>query len=295
MSRSRKESVITFDMLRAFDSLARTLNLSETAECLGVTRQTVRRHLSDLESHRGGALFTLNKQSYALTELGVTSLGGARSMLRQAESWSNAGLNGSNSSQHLEYRQFEDAEGRRYYSQQHPVNMVSRYGVPIVQRTLAAWGGALARIEAPEMAEVRPYLVLYRRSAQGWVCVEVGEKSAYAKWFGWMWSKSAVGRLSEDDQAGDEFNQFIAEAYERIHDEGGVRLDHLFAHLPREISDQPIPVTFQRLLMGCIFPDGTPALAVLVSIGSDVSISGFSTDDSRLVPQSLIEEFEQSP
>ena len=60
-------------MLRAFDSLARTLNLSETAECLGVTRQTVRRHLSDLESHRGGALFTLNKQSYALTDLDVAA------------------------------------------------------------------------------------------------------------------------------------------------------------------------------------------------------------------------------
>lgn len=295
MSRSRKEKVVTFDMLRAFDSLARTLNLSETAERLGVTRQTVRRHISDLETVRGGTLFSLNKHSYALTQRGIASLAGARSMLRQAESWSKSAMSGSNGSQHLEYALSKDEKGRRYYSQQHPVNMVSRYGDPIVRKTLAAWGSALARIESPEFREVRPYLVVYRRAAQGWVCVEIGEKSAYAKWFGWTWSKSAVGRLSEDDHAGDEFNRFIAEAYERIHDEGGVRLDHLFAHLPREFSKEPIPVTFQRLLMGCIFPDDTPALAVLVSISGDVTINDLDIEDSKLVPQDLIEEFDQSP
>ena len=294
MSRSRREKVITFDMLRAFDSLAQTLNLSETAERLGVTRQTVRRHISDLETLRGGALFSLHKHSYTLTQLGLASLAGARSMLRQAESWSKAALS-SPSSQHLEYAEFEDSGGRRYLSQQHPVSMVSKYGGAILQESLAAWGSALGQIEAPEIAEVRPYLVLYRRSAQGWVCVEVGEKSAYAKWFGWKWSKSAVGRLSEDDHAGDAFNRFIAEAYERLHDEGGVRLDHLFAHLPREMSDAPIPVTFQRLLMGCVFPDDTPALAVLVSISPDVTITGLSSEDRQRVPKAIMEEFDQSP
>ncbi|NNE86885.1 MAG: LysR family transcriptional regulator [Silicimonas sp.] len=294
MRKTRMDKVITFDMLRAFDCLARTLNLSETAERLGVTRQTVRRHISDLETFKGGALFVLNRHSYALTQLGSGSLAGARSMLRQAESWSKSAVSGPNSSQHLEYAQFEDNDGRHYFSQQHPVSTVSQNGDAIVQKSLAAWGSALAQIEAPEMAEARPYLVVYRRSAQGWVCVEVGEKSAYAKWFGWKWSKSAIGRLSEEDHAGDEFNRFIAEAYERIHDEGGVRLDHLYAHLPRELSDSPIPVSFQRLLMGCIFPDGTPALAVLVSISRDVKINGLSTEDSHLVSQDLIEEFDQS-
>mgnify|MGYP001803153712 CR=1 FL=1 len=142
------------------------------------------------------------------------------------------------------------------------------------------------------MAEVRPHLVIYRRSNTGWVCVEVGDKSAYTKWFGWTWAKSAVGRLSEDDQAGNEFNRFIAEAYERLHGEGGVRLDHLFAHLPREASEGPIPVTFQRLLMGCIFPDKTPALAVLVSITANVEIDGLSDHDIERVSPKLLAEFD---
>ncbi|MDJ0638755.1 MAG: LysR family transcriptional regulator [Paracoccaceae bacterium] len=279
-------------MLRAFDSLARTLNLSETADLLGVTRQTVRRHISSLEEVKGGALFGLNKHSYSLTQLGVHSLSGARSMLRQADSWSQGAVTSSNGSQHLEYTQFTDSDGRKFISQQQPVSSVARTGTPVVQRTLAAWAAALTRIEAPEMAEVRPYLVLYRRSAGGWVCVEVGEQSTYAKWFGWTWSKSAVGRLSEDDHAGDDFNRFIAEAYERIHGEGGVRLDHLFAHLPREVSDQPVPVTFQRLLMGCVFPDGTPALALLGAISRNVVIDGLTEEDVRSVSDELIAEFQ---
>ena len=279
-------------MLRAFENLARTLNLSETADQLGVTRQTVRRHISSLEEVRGGALFDLNRHSYGLTQLGVHSLSGARSMLRQAESWSRGVVTSPTGSQHLEYSEFTDSDGRKFLSQQQPVSSVARTGCLIVQRTLAAWAAAMAQIEAPEMAEVRPYLVIYRRSSGGWVCVEVGEKSAYAKWFGWTWSKSAVGRLSEEDHAGDNFNQFIAEAYDRIYGEGGVRLDHLFAHLPREISDEPVPVTFQRLLMGCVFPDGTPALALLGTISRSVMINGLTEEDIGSVSSELIAEFE---
>ena len=278
-------------MLRAFESLARTLNLSETAENLGTTRQTVRRHISELEACRGGTLFSLHRQSYALTPLGASSLSGARSMLRQAERWSQGEIKSASGFQHLEYAQSSSGEGGKFLCQQHPVSAVSLYGTPLVQRTLTAWGAALAQIEAPEMVEIRPYLAIYRRSSEGWVCVEIGEKSTYARWFGWTWAKSAVGRLSEEDLAGQEYNSFISDAYDRIHGEGGVRLDHLFAHLPRESSEHPVPVTFQRLLMGCVFPDGTPALIVMPDVTSKVEIDGLSEADRNSVSTGLLQEF----
>lgn len=292
LGRSRQDIAISFDMLRAFDSLARTLNLSETAENLGVTRQTVRRHIINLESLRGGPLFSLEKHSYSLTELGKASLSGAQSLLRQGDTWSLGEVNSPGRSQHLEYAKLTDDEGRRFFSQQHQVSSISRKGTLIAQKALSAWGSALARIESEAMLDIRPYLVVYRRSAEGWVCVEIGDNSAYAKWFGWTWAKSAIGQLSSLDRAGNDFNSFIADAYERLHGEGGARLDHLFAHLPREISDNPIPVTFQRLLMGCVFPDGAPALAVLVSVTADVEIDGLSSEDLQSVSPALIAEFE---
>ena len=292
MGRFRKDTAITFDMLRAFDSLARTLNLSETAEDLKTTRQTVRRHISNLEEFRGGPLFSLQKQSYCLTPLGKGSLAGAQSILRQADSWCQGGLESPNRSQHLDYAKFTNEEGRKFLSQQHPVSAVTRQGTPLVQKALSAWGRSLARIESEAMAEVRPYLVIYRRGDNGWVCVEVGDESTYTKWFGWTWAKSAVGRLSEDDQAGNEFNRFIADAYERLHGEGGVRLDHIFAHLPREVSEGPVPITFERLLMGCIFPDNTPALAVLVAVTPKVEINGLTEEDISSVSPDIIAEFD---
>lgn len=162
----------------------------------------------------------------------------------------------------------------------------------MIQRSLMAWGAAMARIEGPAMVEMRPHLAIYRRSPLGWVCVEIGESSTYAKWFGWTWAKSAVGRLSEDDRAGGDYNKFIADAYERIHGEGGVRFDHTFAHLPRESSEQPVPITFQRLLMGCTFPDGAPALAVMTSVTPNVAIEGLSQEDQVTVSKEILQEFE---
>ncbi len=294
MGRKHNSQMISLDMLRAFDGLGRSLNLSETAENLGITRQTVRRHISDLEAIRGGPLFELKKQSYALTPLGKSSLSGARSIFRQAVRWSRGEVSSTGGFQHLEYARYVSANGTIYLCQQHPVSAVSLCGTALVQQALMAWGGSLARIEGSLMVRMRPHLAIYRRSAEGWVCVEIGENSTYAKWFGWTWAKSAVGRLSEDDRAGDEYNRFVAGAYDQIQGEGGVRFDHNFAHLLRENSDDPVPITFQRLLMGCVFPDGAPALAVMTSVTSNVQIDGFSEEDRATVSNDLLKEFDNS-
>ena len=292
MAKLQSEALISMDMLRAFDSLARTLNLTETSELLGITRQTVRRQISGLETIMGGDLFRLNKHSYALTNLGASSLARVRSILRQGEALANGFVSDRGGSQHLEYARSVDAQNNTNVSQQHPISAVARFGGPIMKKTLAAWGEASAQIETAQMLAVRPYLVLFRRGVDGWIFVEVGEKSAYAKWFGWTWAKSSVGHLLEDDHAGDDFNQVIAGAYERIYGEGGVRLDHLFANLPREKSQKKVPVTFQRLLMGCEFPDGSPALAMLAIITRDVEIFGASKEDISRVTDDLISEFD---
>lgn len=290
MARARNGTAVTFDMLRAFVMLARTLKISETAERLQITRQTVRRHISDLECLRGGALFDLKKQAYELTPLGEASLMGALSILRQAESYADGAIRNSSRSHHLEAARHEGADGDKFLSQQHPVSAVALSGTKLVQETLRAWGSGMASIEAKEMAAVRPFLAVYRRSPAGWVCVEIGDQSAYARWFGWTWAKSAVGLLSENDHAGSAYNRFIAQAYDRIHGEGGVRFDHLFAHLPRENSAHPVPIMFQRLLMGCVFPDGTPALAVLTCATPNVEIDGLSDADRASVSTVLMQE-----
>lgn len=91
----------------------------------------------------------------------------------------------------------------------------------------------------------------------------------------------------QEDNVGDEFNTVIAGAYSRIYSEGGVRLYHLFAYLPKD-GGVPVPVTFQRLLLGCVFPDGTPGLGVLSVITSQIEIDAVEDEDLPCVPEELM-------
>lgn len=287
MYQSKNNNGVTIAMLRAFVSLSKNLNLSKTCAELGATRQTVRRHVTDLETIRGETLFEVVDRQYHLTAHGLASLDDAKSLLLQLDSWAGQSALKRNSSQSLENIQYTDANGLTFLSQQHSISQVALKGLPLMRKTFVAWGKAETRIEHEDMAAIRPYTVLYRMSPAGWVFVDVGAKSAYAKWFGWTWSKSAIGKLMNEDDVGDEYNEFISGAYSRIYKEGGVRLDHLYAYLPKDGGD-PLAVTFQRLLLGCVFPDGTPGLSVLAIITNQVDIEAASAFPEPLLPDHLV-------
>lgn len=287
MYQTKSTSGVTVAMLRAFVCMSRNLNLSKACQELGATRQTVRRHLTDLEQIKGEQLFKVEDRQYHLTPFGQASLDGAKALLLQLDTWSGQSSLTKNFSEGLESSRYVDAEGREFFSQQHPVSQVALSGLPIIKKAFVAWGNAETRIEHKAMEVIRPYSVLYRKGPLGWVFVDIGTESAYAKWFGWAWSRSAIGKLMSEDNVGDEFNEFIAGAYSRIYDEGGVRLDHLFAYLPKDGGDA-VPVTFQRMLLGCVFPDGTPGLSVLAVITNQVEISALQEGHQTSIPEDLI-------
>ena len=287
MYQTKSTSGVTVAMLRAFVCMSRNLNLSKACQELGATRQTVRRHLTDLERIKGEPLFVVTDRQYQLTPFGQASLDGAKSLLLHLDTWSGQSSLTKSFSDGLESSRFVDDEGRQLFSQQHPVSQIGMNGLPLVRQAFVAWGNAETRIEHPAMESIRPYSVLYRKGPAGWVFVDIGTESAYAKWFGWAWSRSAIGKLMNEDNVGDEYNEFIAGAYSRVYDEGGVRLDHIFAYLPKDGGDH-LPVTFQRLLLGCVFPDGTPGLNVLAVITPQVEIDDLGSDLRPDLPENLI-------
>lgn len=268
---SKSTSGVTVAMLRAFVCMSRNLNLSKTCQELGATRQTVRRHLTDLEGIKGEQLFEVTDRQYRLTSYGLASLDDAKSLLLHLDTWAGQSSLKKNSSSGLEQLQYTDSDGRAYHSQQHPVSQIAFEGLPIMKKAFVAWGKAETQIEHKAMDDIWPYMVLFRKGPLGWVFVHVGTESAYARWFGWAWSRSAIGKLISDDNVGDEYNEFSLGAYSRIYDEGGVRLDHLIAHLQKDGGD-PQPVTFQRLLLGGVFPDGTPGLILVAAITEKIEI-----------------------
>lgn len=277
----------THEMLRAFLALADKLNLTEASDTLGLTRQTVRRYIDILEAMKGAPLFALKKNNYVLTKFGEASLAEARNILDRTERFcSPASLRPGIALSRSTNTFFDDA-GRAFHIVQHPISTIAKAACPLLQKAHVAWAVAQMRLESDEMRSLRPYLVVYRRDMQGWRCVEIGEQSAYARWFGWTWSKSAVGKLSYEDEAGDEFDEVVSDIYSTVVEYGGSRLDHVFAHLPRESETEPQPVTFQRLLLTCLLPDETPVIVVLVAITSDVQIDSLESKGSVVIPPEL--------
>ncbi|MEP2030145.1 MAG: LysR family transcriptional regulator [Paracoccaceae bacterium] len=271
MYQTKSTSGVTVAMLRAFVCMSRNLNLSRTCLELGATRQTVRRHLTDLERIKGEPLFLVTDRQYQLTPFGKESLDGAKSLLLHFDTWAGQSSLKMNSSSGLQKLQYTDSDGRVYHSQQHPVSQIAFEGLPVMKKAFVGWGNAETQIEHKAMDDIWPYMVLFRKGPLGWVFVHVGKESAYARWFGWAWSRSAIGKLISDDNVGDEYNEFSLGAYSRIYDEGGVRLDHIFAHLQKDGGELQ-PVTFQRLLLGGVFPDGTPGLIVLAALTEKIEI-----------------------
>lgn len=274
-------------MLRAFICLGKHLNLSKACEELRTTRQTVRRHITDLETIFGEPLFEVVDRQYHLTKRGDALLDEAKALLLRLDTWAGQSALKKDTSGGLEKLQYTDALGRRFYSQQHPVSKIALKGLPIMKKAFSAWGNAETQIEHEAMQAIRPFTVVYRKGPSGWVFVDVGKESAYARWFGWAWSKSVIGKLMTDDSLDDEYNEFSGGAYSRIYDEGGVRLDHIFAHLPKD-GGEPQPGTFQRLLLGGVFPDGTPGLILLAVITEQVEIDALENTDRPELPGDLV-------
>jgi hypothetical protein len=284
---SKNNTGVTVDMLRAFVCLSRHLNLSKASDELGTTRQTVRRHITDLELILGQKLFEVVDRQYQLMPEGRERLEEAKKLILQLDSWAGQSSLKKNTTGGLEKLQYTDSEGRAFLSQQHPVSQIASNGLSLMQKALVAWGNAKTQIEHEAMDEIRPYMVLFRKVPAGWVFVHVGKESAYARWFGWTWASSAIGKLIDEDNVGDEYNEFIGGAYSRIYDEGGVRLDHIFAHLPKD-GGEPHPGTFQRLLLGGVFPDGTPGLILLAAITEQIEIDALDEADHPKMPAEMI-------
>lgn len=288
VSRLAPGGTVTVDMLRAFVCLADTLNLSVASQQLGVTRQTLRRNIDQIEALRGCRLFELHRGRYTLSAKGAECLPDAREILTWCDSWNSGSrfrirrING------FEHARYLGVDGQNFYSEQHSISSLARGGLPLLQQMFAAWGQSLAQLDHPAMDRLRPYLVIYRRTGKTWVFADVGEESAYARWFGQSYARSARGAAYDNDRAGSDFNEFISRAYLEVHDGGGIRLDHLYVHIPEATGQASGVLSYQRLMAGCVLPDGSQALAMLAAATNKIEIAALKSVPISRIDQSLV-------
>lgn len=261
---------LLFEMIRSFVTLASTLNLSHAVKELGSTRQTVRRHISQLEASMGAPLFMVEDRRYQLSTMGESVLPSAEDILARGKLW----LAGQSRSVGELQRLHAHKDDWDFYQQQQPLGQIWTDQSLLLRETFRAWTMAGGEIESPLFAHVRPYLIIYRQSDVGWICVEFGQKSVYVNWFGQDYARSSIGRPISQMPAGKEFSHLIYEAFDEVQAAQMVRLDHVFTRMPRGESEGLAPVAYQRLIMSGFFPDRSSAVMSLVVPVETVKIKG---------------------
>lgn len=276
---------LLFEMLRSFTTLARHLNLSRAVAELSSTRQTVRRHISQLETLKGGALFKLHDRQYRLTELGERVLPEAQDLVARAEGWAQGNSSIVNGLQRL--AQVGD-DGFYLYQQQHPIGRIFRMENPFLRNVLQAWAVSGGEIEHEAMQAVRENVMVFRRSGDEWLCVEIGEKSSFMSWFGRSIAQSSIGRAMDNFPAQDSFRYLLRLAYQEVETTEGVRLDHTLTRIARHEGGELIPLSFQRLLAAAKFPDGSFAMISTLLRTYDIEIDGVDDSIRCDMPEELL-------
>ncbi|MDF1729002.1 MAG: LysR family transcriptional regulator, partial [Sulfitobacter sp.] len=246
---------LLFEMIRSFVTMARVLNLSRAVTELKSTRQTVRRHISALEEAMNTDLFVLTDRQYELTETGRMALPDAQDILARGTTW----LRGQSFSEGHLQRLAASGEGWDFRQQQQPLGAIWSDPSILLRETFRAWAMSSGQIESSLFSHVRPFLIIYRKTEAGWICVEFGEESVYVNWFGRDFARSSVGRQLRQMPAGEEFSHLLFQAFEEVQATQTARLDHVLTSMPRAGRGVE-PVVFQRLIMHGFFPDGSPAV-----------------------------------
>ncbi|MGH1452390.1 MAG: LysR family transcriptional regulator [Paracoccaceae bacterium] len=284
-----QNQAILHELLRSFTTLAETLNLSRAVEKLQTTRQTVRRHIRILEEARKAPLFIVQDRQYHLTEAGRQALPEALELLYRGENWL---ANRSHNINGLLHIRTAPGDAIIYHLQQHPVSRIWQQGPGILHDTLQAWAAASGELEHPAMQRLRPYFMVYRWADPDWILTEIGDDSSFSSWFGWVHSRSSIGRPLDRLPGGGSFASLLAKPLEDIHANHGLRLDHIHTRIPRGDGQEPTPISFERLTLGCRYPDGSFAMVNLVWRTYDLEIPDLPEAMIRSMPDELIMNFD---
>lgn len=272
------------EMIRSFSTLARTLNLTHAVKELGTTRQTLRRHIAQLEELKGVELFLVKDRQYQLTEEGIRALPEALDILSRTSSWLMGHVSHYDGMQRIHAVLPDDSS---FWLQQQPIGELWASDRTLLRECFRAWALAGGDLEHAAMQHVRPFFMVYRNSINGWICVEIGDQASYVSWYGWATARSSIGRALFGLPGGDEFAHLMVEPFDDASNHENTRLDHIHTQLKRNPDGPHVPLNYRRLLLAGRFPDGSPALISVLDRCYDISIAGLENEAIRSMPDDL--------
>jgi len=284
-----KTPSVIYEMLRSFVAVADTLNVSKAVDQLGFTRQTIRRHLDDLEEITDGPLFEVRNRQYHLSEIGEERISGAKELISSLDDWIENQYASPSELKSIVFRSVEN--DFVYYLQQHGLAKVWGNATPLISSALAAWSCSDAKLESDAFTSLRDYMLVFRKSRGNWLCTFVGQKSSYVTWLGVNWAQSAVGKIIDDDESSLYDYKFVVSAYETVMSWGCPRYDHIHTAFSRDGRTHLEPVNYQRLLLPLFLPDGEPVLGAIVARTNKLDFLDLDVGEIPSISDEMLMEF----
>ncbi|MEX0369846.1 MAG: LysR family transcriptional regulator [Tateyamaria sp.] len=282
---------LLFEMMRSFTTLARTLNLSHAVTELNSTRQTVRRHISQLEEIRGARLFDVVNRRYELTEEGKAALPAAQNLLGQGQLWLQGQLVDVEGLMGMSH---EEPTGWYYHQQQQPISVAWKSSSALFRAAIRQWSLANGALETDAMRPIRPYALVYRDTIAGWICTEVGESSFYSEWYGWAEARSSVGRSLDRFPFGPNLARVMDVPLREVQRTRGMRIDQVVTRNRRNPDGPMENLVFERLLLGCHLPDDSFALLVLVDRPDAIRVASVDPGILATMPEDARVKFSEN-
>ena len=259
-------------LLEGFLAVADTLNISQSAKVMKVSRVTLQNRLKFLEKLCGYSLLELDSHNrYKLTTRAEYWAQEVRVWLRQGEdvfSLSEERAKGLLQSSPRKY-------GETFFSQQHPLNCLWEHNSPYLNSMMKAWMDAKGQFNSPDMMHVRDNAILARLHDDNFIIMEIGENAAMTKWLGSEWCLSAIGKPLSSTAMTSKADQIVTYSYRQTILQGSPWYDHVSTELPRPKLGTFERANYRRLVLPCKLPDGSPLIASVVELSDDLVIGDF--------------------
>lgn len=267
-------------LLQGFLMVTETSNISQAARKLNVSRITLQNRLKQLEKLCGYKLLELDgHNSYKVTTRAQNWAEEVRVWLRRGEDMFS--LSDERAKGLLQSTREQYAEP--FYSQQHPVNDIWEHNTPYLQSMLSDWVKAKAKYDSTAFARVYDNSLMVRPQDDEYIITSIGKNAALVDWLGRDWCLSSVGKPLSSTAISTRADQVVTYAYRQALLLGTPWYDHISMVLPRPGKQTRERAYYRRLILPCKLPDGSPLIASIVELSTDLEISNIEAPAKNLM------------
>jgi len=184
-------------------------------------------------------------------------------------------------------------EDMSWASQRHPVYMLEDQGrcAPIIFHAWRAWREGGSDLDGAGMAALMPWALAFRKWDDGWMLLEVGERSSFASWLGLDRARYAKSEVRKASLTGSVSHRETAKVYNDVGTWGAPIFHHVQACIRRFPDSANEWISYQRLVLPIKWGDDR-GLVVFVVRTNDIIIDALSDSERHPMPADLVMDYD---